>query len=55
MIGTLKGKGISFEFSNNHLTNHIPYRALVPKRIDGLLVIGWCLSASHEALAALRL
>ncbi|MFC0532033.1 FAD-dependent oxidoreductase [Phytohabitans kaempferiae] len=32
----------------------IPYGALVPERIDGLLVAGRCLSATHEALAAVR-
>jgi hypothetical protein len=32
----------------------IPYRAMVPGRIDGLLVAGRCISASHEAMAGLR-
>jgi FAD dependent oxidoreductase len=32
----------------------IPYRTLVPLRIDGLLVAGRSLSATHEALAAVR-
>lgn len=32
----------------------IPYGALVPKKIDGLLFCGRCLSADHEALASCR-
>jgi hypothetical protein len=33
----------------------IPYRCLVPKSIDGLLVAGRCISTTHEALASTRL
>lgn len=32
----------------------IPYGALVPKKVDGLLFCGRCLSATHEALASCR-
>ena len=32
----------------------IPYGALVPRKIDGLLFCGRCISASHEALASCR-
>ncbi|MBV9148308.1 MAG: FAD-dependent oxidoreductase [Candidatus Eremiobacteraeota bacterium] len=33
----------------------IPYRCLVPKAIDQLLVAGRCISTTHEALASTRL
>ena len=32
----------------------IPYGALVPKKVDGLLFCGRCISATHEALASCR-
>ena len=32
----------------------IPYRCLLPQKIDGLLVAGRCLSATHEAHASAR-
>jgi ribulose 1,5-bisphosphate synthetase/thiazole synthase len=32
----------------------IPYRVLLPRGIEGLLVAGRCLSCTHEALAAVR-
>jgi hypothetical protein len=33
----------------------IPYRALVPRSVDDLLVAGRCISTTHEALASTRL
>ncbi|MDQ2680157.1 MAG: FAD-dependent oxidoreductase [Candidatus Eremiobacteraeota bacterium] len=33
----------------------IPYRCLVPKQVEGLLVAGRCISTTHEALASTRL
>jgi hypothetical protein len=33
----------------------IPYRCLVPRAVDGLLVAGRCISTTHEALASTRL
>ena len=33
----------------------IPYRCLVPLKIDNILVTGRCISATHEALASLRI
>ncbi len=35
-------------------TYGIPYGALVPRTVDGLLVAGRCLSATHEAHASVR-
>lgn len=32
----------------------IPYRCLIPKRVDNLLVAGRCFSATHEAAASAR-
>ncbi len=32
----------------------IPYRIMVPQAVDGLLVAGRCVSATHEALGAIR-
>ena len=33
----------------------IPYRCLVPRAVDGLIVAGRCISTTHEALASTRL
>jgi hypothetical protein len=32
----------------------IPYRTLVPTRVDNLLVAGRCISTTHEAMASIR-
>lgn len=32
----------------------IPYSSLVPRKVDRLLVAGRCISATHEAMAAIR-
>ncbi|MBO9600841.1 MAG: FAD-dependent oxidoreductase [Cohnella sp.] len=48
---------VTTEFNNAFSTANIyqlPYRILVPKSIDGLLVAGRCVSATHEALGAIR-
>ena len=33
----------------------IPYRSLIPKGVDNLLVAGRCISATHEAQASIRI
>lgn len=33
---------------------HLPYRILVPIEVDGLLVAGRCVAATHEAFGAIR-
>jgi hypothetical protein len=45
------GKGMETHITQTH---QIPYRCLVPKEVDGLLVAGRCVSAVREALAAIR-
>jgi hypothetical protein len=43
----------SFEFIDGPY--YIPYRALVPKKVDNLLVAGRCISVTREALASIRI
>ncbi len=35
-------------------TYGVPYRAIVPEKIDGLLMAGRCISTSHVAAAAAK-
>ncbi|MBP1596340.1 MAG: hypothetical protein H6Q05_1717 [Acidobacteria bacterium] len=35
-------------------TYHVPYRALVPEKLDGLLAAGRCISTTHVAAAAAK-
>jgi len=35
-------------------SHHIPYRCLIPQNIEGLLVAGRCISATHAAHASIR-
>jgi hypothetical protein len=48
-----QGKGMEGQLTE--AVHQIPYRCLVPKRLDGLLVAGRCVSATREALGAIRL
>jgi ribulose 1,5-bisphosphate synthetase/thiazole synthase len=42
------------DFRKSGIAYDIPYRALLPREVDGLLVTGRCLSCTHEALEPLR-
>jgi hypothetical protein len=46
------GDGFSLEWSGD--CYDIPYRSLVPEKILNLLVAGRCISATHEAMASIR-
>ena len=49
------GSGTSHYYFNEGEYYTIPYRTLVPKGVDNLLVAGRCISATHEAQASLRI
>jgi len=46
-----KGTGMESHITKTH---QIPYRCLVPKDVDALLVAGRCVSGTREALGAIR-
>lgn len=46
--------GTVFEYEHGTGHHDIPYRAMVPKGIDNLLVAGRCISVDHEAHASVR-
>jgi hypothetical protein len=46
-----EGKGMESHMTETH---QIPYRCLVPKSVDGLLVAGRCVCGTWEALGAIR-
>lgn len=48
------GKDVRWQYVQGDGYYQIPYRSLLPKGIDNLLVAGRCLSASHEAQASAR-
>lgn len=50
-----KSKGVTAAWIAGDGAYDIPYRTLLPKRIDNLLAGGRCISTSHEALATTRL
>jgi hypothetical protein len=48
------GSDTHWEYLPDGETYDIPYRALLPQRVEQLLVAGRCLSASHDAHASVR-
>jgi len=45
------GTGLRFDAIEEY---QIPYRCLVPQKVDGLLVAGRCISCDHESLGTVR-
>ena len=48
------GSDTRWEYLPEGAAYDIPYRCLLPKDVDGLLLAGRCLSASHDAHASVR-
>jgi hypothetical protein len=49
-----EGKGTEYVWLDDGAYYQVPYRALVARDADNLLVAGRCVSATHEALASTR-
>ena len=52
IFGSPSNRGDQFKRDEHY---RIPYRALLPKETDNMLVAGRCLSADHEAHSAVRI
>lgn len=48
------GRGTEMVYLEPGRSYGIPYRALVPAEVDGLLAAGRCISADHDALGSVR-
>jgi hypothetical protein len=48
------GKDVRWKYVGGEGYYQIPYRALLPREVDNLIVAGRCLSATHEAQASAR-
>ena len=48
------GSDTTWQYLPDGATYDIPYRVLLPQDVDGLLVVGRCLSAEHDAHASVR-
>jgi hypothetical protein len=50
----VRGKETEWRFLEPGAYYQVPYRSLLPRGVDNLLVAGRCISATHEALASTR-
>ena len=50
-----EGEGTSHYYFRDGQYYTIPFRSLIPKRTENLLVAGRCISATHEAQASIRI
>jgi hypothetical protein len=50
----VQGKGTEWRWLERGAWYQVPFRALLAKEVDNLLVAGRCISATHEALASTR-
>jgi len=50
-----KGGRTQFQFIKDGGSYEIPYRAMLPKGIDGIIVAGRCISADHNAHGTIRI
>lgn len=48
------GRDVNWRFLKSGDYYQIPYRSLIPRKMDNLLVAGRCSSATHEAQASAR-
>jgi hypothetical protein len=48
------GTDVAWAYLPDGMTYDIPYRTLVPEKVNGLLVAGRCFSATHDAHASCR-
>ena len=49
-----EGEGVLHDYLRPNEWFEIPYRSLLVKGFDNLLVVGKCMSATHEATGAIR-
>jgi hypothetical protein len=53
-IHPTQGGGLTYKAMDDNHAYQIPYRSLIPRKLDNAYVVGRGISADHEALAAIR-